>query len=355
MPDWSGANPYQKLLAAALERSGCKVTFRSYSNSLFPIFAANRDRIFSEKKVIHLHWLTEIIMRTAWSKKPLVFWLKYICLACDLLVCRLLGFRLVWTIHNKYAHEELNKGKELIIRRMYAYWVHECVVHSGEALAVLSKEYEITWLKNKTQVAPHGNYIGAYPSASDSEAIIRKSLGFADNTILYLFVGAIKPYKGVEKFVDAANSQAHNDNVAFVLAGEPKNNEYKKEILSKIKTDKIRCTFNYLAEQDLVDFLTIANAVILPFSDSLTSGSAILASSYKKALILPALGRVFGIFPQEYDLFFNSKEELLDIINNKSQEQLRIEGNNLHETIKKHSWDNMASLTKATYSKKRKA
>jgi beta-1,4-mannosyltransferase len=48
----------------------------------------------------------------------------------------------------------------------------------------------------------------------------------------------------------------------------------------------------------------------LPFTDSLTSGSAILAMSSNKALLLPEKARVFGCVPEEGVRYFQSTKHL---------------------------------------------
>ncbi|MFT6903296.1 MAG: beta-1,4-mannosyltransferase [Colwellia sp.] len=48
----------------------------------------------------------------------------------------------------------------------------------------------------------------------------------------------------------------------------------------------------------------------MPFTDPLTSGSAILAMSSNKALLLPEKARVFGCVPEEGVRYFQSTKHL---------------------------------------------
>src|SRR6187200_881221 len=88
-------NPYQRSLADALGRLGVQVEFQ-------PI----RWHVLNQMRsmdVLHLHWTTKL------DNAPLSkFLLRLPWLAMQFILLRLLGRRIVWTVHNLENHERRN-------------------------------------------------------------------------------------------------------------------------------------------------------------------------------------------------------------------------------------------------------
>src|SRR5438093_8779378 len=97
LPDWSSGNPYQQKLAEALERCGVRVTLGDGIGRL-PILGA----IWTYRPdILHLHWTQPFSIRSKRVKSAMAI-LRFV---IELLTARLLGFKLVWTVHNLFQHE----------------------------------------------------------------------------------------------------------------------------------------------------------------------------------------------------------------------------------------------------------
>ncbi len=349
MPKWDEANPYQKCLAKELVETGCEVSLDDYDRSIFPVFnVAKKYKVKRKKNIIHLHWISQIVMRTCWSKNIIVFKFKLLCLFIDLKLCQLIGFKLIWTIHNKFSHEQADRSKEVAVRRLFATMSDGCIVHSKEAIEVLEKIYGINLLE-KTKVVEHASYIGVYPEVVGSKVSLRKKLNINVHEKVILFFGSIKKYKGVEKFIELANSFKGRNDIQFLLIGEVVNEEYKIELLNKIEGGNIQTNFEFLEEQLLINYIAASDAVLLPFSDTLTSGSLLLAMSQARAVFLPELGRVFGCFPDDYPYYYSGLNDLKKLVDSATQDEFLQVGSNNFETVKKRSWALMAEKTILLY------
>jgi glycosyltransferase involved in cell wall biosynthesis len=347
LPNWSKGNPYQNLLKASCEKFNTEVEYHNIPVKLFPFshFMKKEKHI----EIIHLHWISEIISRISWSKKPFVFWFKCFALILDCFWVRINGVKLVWTIHNKVSHEGYNRKKELWIRKLLCLSVNKIILHSNEAVSEVSEYYQIA-IKNKTHVIFHGNYSNCYPVPKQSAQTLRSNDKILDNDIVILFFGSLKPYKGIETLISTFKQINKNAIFKLIIAGAPHNAEYKEELQNLCRLQKSVLTdFQYIPDKDLVNYLTIADVVVLPFSDTLTSGSAILAMTYGKSLILPNTAKVFGCVPTAGVEYFESESELVDILNSLDKEKLKIMGNvNIQKSLTMN-WEEVGKLTTDLY------
>ena len=78
----------------------------------------------------------------------------------------------------------------------------------------------------------------------------------------------------------------------------------------------------FVPTEDVAPLYAIADIAVVPFEKTLTSGSAILALSLGKALILPEEARVIGLPDIQGTLFFSGAEHLLSILDRLSDMDL---------------------------------
>jgi len=95
-----------------------------------------------------------------------------------------------------------------------------------------------------------------------------------------------------------------------LIAGKVFSDEYSSQLVGLTKSPNISLKFEILSAQDLVNQIGMTDLICLPFTDSLTSGSAILAMSCNKALLLPEKARVFGCVPEKGVRYFQSTKQL---------------------------------------------
>ena len=118
LPDWRGGNPYQNLLNDAVQAQGDEVAFSDFPDAILPLQAVLRSH--PGVQVLHLHWVNSLIAPAVWASSPLKRWIRRALLKLDLMLTRLRGVRVVWTVHNFTAHESQDAGAEL--RTVAACW-----------------------------------------------------------------------------------------------------------------------------------------------------------------------------------------------------------------------------------------
>ncbi|GAC10807.1 glycosyltransferase [Paraglaciecola chathamensis] len=349
LPDYRNANPYQSLLASALSKEHVETTFIPFSRSLLPLTRSIKG--LKNIDVVHVHWIIDILQPLMWTKSNLVFYIKFSLLIIDVFLVRLRGKKVVWTVHNKLAHQQLNTKRELLVRKWFAKSVNRVIFHSNEAQELVSNMLNID-IRSKSKIIFHGNYIGSYPEPSNSKMNMRDHYGLPNSGTLISYVGVLRPYKGIETLIEAF-TKVEGDNTRLLISGNPNSIQYKAQLAQlTLANSRISTDFQFLPEQKMIDYLAISDIICLPFSDTLTSGSTILAMSYAKPLILPESAKVFGCVPTNGAFYFGEEESLANVLNKVSKlTDLKLQkmGEANFLQAKKMSWETVGKLTTVAY------
>jgi beta-1,4-mannosyltransferase len=262
-------NPYCDLLYGRLAAGGVRVA----RDARFSVrwLVRNRRRV----QVLHMHW-PEMYYRThgrATLRSVSAF-------TAALLVARLLGYRMVWTIHNALPHEAsvVDRAMRWLLLR-----IAQPVVHAATARTVLPRA------ARQATIVPHGHYIGAYPHRIPDEAA-RRRLGLTPTQTVFLCFGQLRPYKGVPELLESFRALP-GDHLRLVVAGQPVGNAVRHAVVAAALHDRrIVAHTERIADEDVQLYFGAADWVVLPYRDVLTSGTAMLALSFGRPLIVPRRG-----------------------------------------------------------------
>jgi glycosyltransferase involved in cell wall biosynthesis len=285
-PDYRWDNPYQALLAKALEDLGVTVSFPRGYRRVFPL-----RRMLGQDgphpDVLHLHWLAPYLKgRNAATKA--VYAVKFV---LDLLLVRRAGVRLVWTVHNLVEHEQMHPKIEVWCRSRLARLADAIIVHSDQARDLVAESYDAQ--AAKISVIPHGHYRDAYgPPIPSAEA--RAKLGLPQEGLVFLFFGMIRPYKGVLKLLSSwAGTPELHERHTLVIAGEAQDPEYMEMVrCSATKMRNVHVRLERVPDLEVPDYFSAADVVVAPFDQILTSGSILLAHSYSRLVLRPKIATI---------------------------------------------------------------
>jgi glycosyltransferase involved in cell wall biosynthesis len=284
LPDYSRDNPYQRLLAAGLAEEGVtSVGGRPGRRQPFPILLAWVRA--GRPRVLHLHWTHEYLKGRAGPTR--INRLRFL---GQLRALRRLGVRIVWTMHNLGGHEGSRHASEMAVHRELVGLADAVICHCAAAREAAIAAYGLGPTEAaKLHVVPHGSYVGAYPDAVSGEEA-RARLGVPAEGPVLLFLGAVRGYKGTDELV-AAFAGIEDPSARLLIAGKPRGGEIEARLAAAAAADRrIVLALRYLADDELQVWLRAADVVVLPFRDILTSGSAILALSFGRPVVAPALG-----------------------------------------------------------------
>jgi beta-1,4-mannosyltransferase len=268
------ANPYTSALYDAVKREGVDVEELSYAGVGL-----------RAPEIVHLHWpeLTFLAGHRTWRHIA-----RMVLFYASLGIARLRRTRLVWTAHNVRAHEQRASPRvRAMYRRLLTRNVDAVICLTQSGVDAVREEYpELDGVP--AHVVPHGHYMAEYDfSASRSEA--RAALG-VDDRLFMVSVGQIRPYKNIPTLFEAASTFADPD-LLIGVAGQPANPELRDEVLRGAQAlDDSRVELSFLPDSALVTWLVASDAVILPYRAIQNSGSALLALSAGRPVIVPAIG-----------------------------------------------------------------
>ena len=348
MPDYRQDNPYQFLLADALRSQFCQVSFPRGYRRIFPIYRATQD---NGAKILHLHWLTPylkgetLLMRLIYSFK----------LLADLWFTRFQRIKIIWTVHNNLAHDCQFPRLELWLRKQIANLADQIIVHNHSSIKYLHQSWNLNQVKHssKFKQIPHGHYRYLYQSAID-QAVARKQLNLPGDGYLYLNLGMIRPYKGIENLLQVWQSnqdtfQNHN----LLIAGKPINSAYGTQISALVaKNNKVILQPGFIPSEQMHLYLSAADIIVLPFNNILTSGSLILAMSYGKPIIAPRKGGISETLGQADSLLYepSDRDGLFNALKDSIQMDLQQLSHQVNLASDRLDWDKIAQATAKLYS-----
>lgn len=343
MPDYRHDNLYQSLLADALESEKAKVVFPQGYRRVLPFFRAVKD---NRCDVLHIHWLTPYIRSDKWFGN-LFYSCKFL---VDIFLVRCLGVKVVWTVHNQSAHNCCFPNLDLWLRKSIANLVDKLIVHNNSTVDFLEQNWKID--RPKIAVIPHGHYRDAYHLALD-RAEARKKLNLPLNGRIYLNLGMLRPYKGIENLLDVWRDNQHLfERDTLLIAGKPLDEEYGLK-LSKLAESIPRVVLHsdFIESDSIHLFYSAADVVILPFTNILTSGSLILAMSYGKPVIAPKQGGIAETVGQANDLLYdpNKTDALLLALEKSTHIDLARLSQQVVRSCEKLNWNLVANETAKTY------
>lgn len=344
MPDGRQANPYQSLLAESLEQAGVKVVFPQGYRRGLP-FSRQVWSLRPRPNIVHLHWISPYLKgNRAYSKA--IYAAK---LVLDIYLIKLLGVKVVWTIHNQISHETAFPGIELWLRRCLAKLVDGIILHNQATATEISQEYSFSL--EKAAIIPHGHYRSYYKYPVDViEA--RQALGLPISGNIFLHLGLLRKYKGIEDLIVVWHkNQELFSNDTLLIVGKA-SEAYEKELRQLINNAyNVILIPEFIVDEKIHLFLSAATVAVLPYKNILNSGSLLLAMSYALPIIAPKLGSIPEMLQKANWLLYDSDNEdgLLQSLKNSS----RISLSNLSDLTKSAcdnlSWELIGKNTSIIY------
>ena len=284
-------NPYQHLMMEGLRTAGLTVSSGDPSK-FFGILKTAMQR----PDWIHFDWETNYYYRRAtWmTLVNIPFFILQIWAARFIFGCKL-----AWTPHNLQPHDREHPSLHRFCRRFLARQVEWIRVFSMVSVERFANELKVD--QTKFIVRPEGSYGGYYPD-STTKTDARLHLGLPTEGRVILYLGYIKPYKGITELIDAFQLTTHGTET-LVIAGKVMDGSYFREVSAK-SGSQIRIIGQFIPDEELQYFMNAADLVVLPFRNIENSGSVILAMGFGKPVVAPAIGVVAERLDEQPQLLY---------------------------------------------------
>jgi beta-1,4-mannosyltransferase len=262
-------NPYQRLLYSHLEDLGFPLERAEHLDVAW-LWRARHD-----VAALHFHW-PQGYYRHAGRGAFTLSWIKLALFAARLLVARLFGYRILWTVHQVYPHERGTPGTDRAAVLVLSRLAHALLVHDAATLARVRTE--LGRAARKAERVPHGSYDGVYPTGR-RRTDVRAELGLSDTAVVFLAFGHVRGYKELDVLLDGF-AAADAPNIALVVAGLPLDGPSSQLVSDRARADaRIKPLLGFVPDEAVAEVFGAADAAIVSRGDGGTSGALILALS----------------------------------------------------------------------------
>ena len=273
----AGLNPYLDLLYGALAAAGVE-TRRKGTLRLRWLFDHRDDVGF-----VHVHWPEALYRfeRGPTALRPPLSWVKLAVLAVRLRLARILGYRVVWTIHQVHPHDGAARV-DRTAARVLARHAELLIAHDPETAALARDELGLP--DSSVEIVEHGSYTGVYPPGR-SRPEVRRALGIEADAFVFLCFGEVRADSDVEVLLDAFR-RTRLERVALVIAGNAKHRASRDALAAAAAGDRrIVWVPGFVPPERVRELYESADAAVVPRGDGGTSGSLILGLSLQTPVI----------------------------------------------------------------------
>jgi len=329
-------NPYQHLMMIGLRAGGAEVIHGKKGK----IFTLLSTVIVQRPNYLHVDWLHQYYLR----RKAWMTWLFFPLFFMEILLLKTFtSTKLVWTLHNIYPHDKPQHGPYKWARQWFAYHCDWIRVFDEGTVERASKSLNIP--KQKFRIIPEGSYVAYYANNIDKDNA-RKTLQLPLNKRILLYLGLIKPYKGILEMVKSFQACAKNEDAILLITGKAMNLTYLQILEQAIKNDNIYLQEQFVADDALQVYFNAADVAVLPFERIENSGSAILAMGFAKPIIAPARGVLTKRLFQQPELLYKDQSIPSSILEKAillTDQEIESIGEKNFQALNQFKWEDFAS------------
>lgn len=279
-----------------------------------------------------------------------------------MLYYRLLGKRIVFTVHNVNAGRrdcEDTRLNRLTLRIQYRL-AHQIFVHTEKMKLELIEEFGVHGAR--VTVIPFG-INNAVPNTSLTPGDAKQRLVIRKDDRTILFFGRITPYKGLEYLIAAFRRVlARCEDYRLIIAGRlDRCDEYWRPIREGIREDvqrgRILLRDEFIPDEETEVYFKAADALVLPYTNIYQSGVLFLGHSFGLPVLAADVGSLKNEIVEGKTGFAFRPEDPVDLARAIEQyfaSDLYADLNSRRQEIRdyateRHSWDVVGQITMSVY------
>lgn len=284
-PDFARANPYQHLLYRPIA-ADYEVLTAPIETALAHLEQALMRGLQPDFR-FHLHWTSPLfhgVQSRGHARLRIRAFLR------ALTRFKSLGGRIIWTVHNTLSHDGPFVDLERSLSARIVALADVVHLHSAASLPEVRAEFEVPG--QKVRIARHGHYLGVYGDQVSRETA-RRLLGLDPQEQVILFLGQVRPYKGVGQLVESFRGILQDHPRTRLLIGGAIHDAFWDTVspaLMPHERSRILASERFLDEAELQLYLRAADLAVFPYRNILTSGALLLALSFDLPVVIPEVG-----------------------------------------------------------------
>ncbi len=284
-PNWRKGNPFLSMLFSRLGEVDASARPTGPLTEHLERAAAS-----GSPGLLNLHWTTPVLRGASDAEEAD----RRVVRLADLLDgFRAAGGRLVWTVHNVLPHDAAYPEAEARVCRLVAE--HADVVHvlCDETLPAVAPYYPLDPARVVT--IPHSSYVGIYPQRV-GRAGARRRLGVGAHDRVLATLGLIRPYKGIDRLLDAvARPPLDRPDLRLLVAGLQGGGPGMQALVERLtSTPRVVSRAERVPDRDVQLWMGAADLAVLPYAGILNSGSFLLAETFGLPVVAPRAGALLA-------------------------------------------------------------
>lgn len=295
--------------------------------------------IISRPDIIHVQWIPMVI------NNPFeILFLK---------LMKKRGVKQVYTVHNILPHDT---GLLYEDRFSKVYTLMDMLIcHTHKTKEQLITKFCIP--EKKVSVIPHGPMFHDYPRYTTAEA--RAILGYNKHKNMVLFLGILRPYKGVEYLLNTWKNVVRDYPDSWLIIAGIGDKEYLAKIRNMIQslgvTSSVDAHFKFIPDNEVPLYYQATDIIVYPYRDITQSGALLTGMAFGKPIIASAVGgfretiqdNVNGYLVKYGDIS-ELTGKLMYLLNNPNERD-RLGKAAMEELYYNYSWDVIARKTIECY------
>jgi beta-1,4-mannosyltransferase len=287
-------NPYQSLLykAAADYDIATVPVIDSWSFDSLSEIQADSSHV-----ILHIHW-TSFVLNGMQSYDAAKKKLEDFRRSIDSFKGR--GGRIVWTLHNIIPHDSRYPDLEIEAQQILADEADVLHVLSDASAEMMSSALAID--KRKLLTVPHPNYRTTYEDyVTRNNARLEFGIGPKDR--VYVLLGALKAYKGLNRLLDAFDAFCASDPSIprlLLVGGNPDGSPEASEFVARCQDHpNVLIDNKIIASHFVQNYLRAADVGLAPYTRMLNSGAVLLYQTFDLPVIASDVPAIWEDMPDE--------------------------------------------------------
>lgn len=220
--------------------------------------------------VCYIVWKRYRVVHFMWSLSPNVdVWL--------IRLLRKLGCKVVYTSHNAFPHER-KPGDVAKYSRLYQAVDHLIVLTNNTAREI---QEACPIPDERIAVIPHGDFGALHAAHELDQSLLQQVLAKAKGRPVIAFLGIIRPYKGIDYFIEAIPQiQAVLPDVYFLIAGSDALGDearIRELVAANCQADDIWIDIRYLPISSFKAYVEAMDVLVMPYLSASQSGNTVMA------------------------------------------------------------------------------
>jgi glycosyltransferase involved in cell wall biosynthesis len=268
---------------------------------------SQRQNVSFAKKTWNLLSYYARLMRYAANDDPKIFHIlwnnkfEYFDRTLLILYYKLQGKKIVLTAHN--VNQARRDRKDSLLNRLtlkIQYRLADHIfVHTQKMKTELLQDFGVR--ERAVTVIPFG-INNSLPNTDLTPTLAKQRLGIGNGEKAILFLGRMRPYKGLEYLLDAFQLlKSRHADYRLIIAGEEKkgSEDYMDKIRQMIHREfdsqEVILRIQFIPDEDMELYLKAADVLVLPYNEIFQSGVLFLGYSFG----LPVVATDVGSFREE--------------------------------------------------------